>query len=251
MSIKDILYLGDTDLRQQAGYLAGVMSCSGISFDYLPSNLSFDEKLLKNSYKAVVLSDYPSSNFTASQLEKLAEMVKDGTGLIMIGGWESFQGLDGNYSSTPLADILPVNISDSDDRMNVSSPLLISRELPHPVISELPFDKQAPVIGGLNRVTPKPNSEVILRGVKFTASKTESSYTFTQGESYPLLITGFCGKSRTAAFTSDVAPHWAGPLIDWGDARVNAQADGAEAIEVGNYYTQFFSNILKWLTKEI
>ncbi|WP_227806819.1 glutamine amidotransferase [Sedimentisphaera cyanobacteriorum] len=250
--MKDILYLGDTDLRQQGGYLAGIMSYSGMSFDYLASNLPFDENLLKNSYKAVVISDYPSSNFTASQLEQLAAKVKQGTGLIMIGGWESFQGLEGNYSDTALAEILPVSISENDDRMNCSSPLLISRESLHPAVSELPFDKQTPVIGGLNKVTPKPNSDVILKAVKFSAGKTESSsYNFSEEKSYPLLITGSSGSSRTAAFTSDVAPHWAGQLLDWGETRIHAQAEGAEAIEVGNYYAQFFRNILKWLMKEI
>jgi hypothetical protein len=51
----------------------------------------------------------------------------------------------------------------------------------------------------------------------------------------PLLVTGQHGAGRVAAITTDVAPHWVGGFVDWGDARVAAQADGAPAIEVGNW----------------
>jgi hypothetical protein len=48
------------------------------------------------------------------------------------------------------------------------------------------------------------------------------------------------------AMATDAAPHWVGGLVDWGESRVEAQADGAEAIEVGNWYAELFSNIIKW-----
>src|SRR5512132_210429 len=72
-----ILYVGDTALREAAGYLAGVMHHFDIGFDYVPSEGSFP--LLEGSaYRGVILSDYPSKNFAAGQLEDLAVRVRGG-----------------------------------------------------------------------------------------------------------------------------------------------------------------------------
>jgi hypothetical protein len=44
---------------------------------------------------------------------------------------------------------------------------------------------------------------------------------------------------------TDVAPHWVGGFVDWGDQRV-AQAVANDGIEVGNWYARFFRNLLVW-----
>ena len=62
----------------------------------------------------------------------------------------------------------------------------------------------------------------------------------------PALVLGHHGHGRTAAFLSDVAPHWVGGLVDWGPSRVTAQASGAPAIEVGSGYAQFWRQLLTW-----
>jgi hypothetical protein len=67
----------------------------------------------------------------------------------------------------------------------------------------------------------------------------------------PLLVIGAAGAGRTAAFLSDVAPHWVGPLVDWGLPRVSAQAPGAPAIEVGAYYAQFFTRLVHWALADV
>ena len=54
-------------------------------------------------------------------------------------------------------------------------------------------------------------------------------------------------RGRTAALATDLAPHWVGGLVDWGDGeRVVAQAPGSWPIEVGNFYAQFIANLLTW-----
>jgi hypothetical protein len=46
---------------------------------------------------------------------------------------------------------------------------------------------------------------------------------------------------------TDLAPHWVGGLVDWGDdPRVAAQDQGSWQIEVGNFYAQFVANLLAW-----
>ena len=62
----------------------------------------------------------------------------------------------------------------------------------------------------------------------------------------PLLVLGNFSQGRVCALATDVAPHWATGLVDWGDARIKAHATYASPVEVGNWYVEFFANILKW-----
>ena len=59
------------------------------------------------------------------------------------------------------------------------------------------------------------------------------------------MVVGQHGKGRTAALATDVAPHWVGGLVDWGDRRVVQDVAGG-FIDVGNWYAQFFRNLLVW-----
>ena len=70
-------------------------------------------------------------------------------------------------------------------------------------------------------------------------------FEFSAGAESPLLVVGECGRGRTAALATDVAPHWVGGLVDWGDGRV-VQEVNAGAIDVGNLYARFFRNLLVW-----
>jgi hypothetical protein len=56
----------------------------------------------------------------------------------------------------------------------------------------------------------------------------------------------YCGDT-TLSGAADVAPHWVGGLVDWGDGeRVTARAPGSWEIEVGNFYSQLVANLLAW-----
>lgn len=243
----DVLYLGDTALDRAASYLAGVMKHYGIEFDYRSSDEKFTDELLGNDYQAVIISDYPSENFSQSQLERLSRQISDGMGLVMIGGWESFTGANGEYTNTILKDVLPITMQEDDDRINCPQPCLVEKNCEHEIIAGLPFDGQPPCIGGFNLLKVKSTATTILSARKFKAVHSGESYDFSpEPTSYPLLVTGQYGNGRVVCFASDVAPHWVGGLVDWGDERVSAQADGAEAVEVGNFYAQFFARIVKW-----
>ena len=49
-----------------------------------------------------------------------------------------------------------------------------------------------------------------------------------------------------AALATDVAPHWVGGFVDWGDDRVVQEDRRAELIEFGDWYGQFFRNLVAW-----
>ncbi|MHC4396051.1 MAG: glutamine amidotransferase [Planctomycetota bacterium] len=245
---KSILYLGDTELKSAASYLAGIMTFYDISFDYLPSDQKLSDSLLNAGYQVVIISDYPANNFSPEQLNSLTEMVSAGTGLLMIGGWESFTGPNREYNDTVLKEVLPVVMKDSDDRINCPQPCLVEKTADHKIIDSLPFDEKPPAIGGFNQFQSKPEASTILVARRFNVSRNQNEFTFTPFQKPdPLLVLGSFGKGRVAAFASDVAPHWVGGLVDWGDSRVvQAQAPAAEAIEVGNWYAELFANMIDW-----
>jgi uncharacterized membrane protein len=244
---KNILYLGDTALDQAACYLAGVMTHDHISFDYLPSNRKVSTELLQADYKAVILSDYPSANFTADQLKLLAGRVHTGLGLLMIGGWESYTGPNHEYTGTVLKDVLPVIMQPSDDRTNCSQPCLVEKVRDHAILGDLPFDQCPPGVGGFNKFQAKPEGNVVLNARRFKVWRETAEFKFKPSEEkIPLLVTGKFGEGRVACFASDVAPHWVGGLVDWGDGRVAAKAEGSIDIEVGSWYARFFANLVRW-----
>ena len=243
----EILYLGDTALNQQAAYLAGIMSYYDMAFDYLASDKKFCDEMLDREYDLLIISDYPAHNFSAKQIEVIVRKIEIGMAFLMIGGWESFTGAGGDYNNTLFAEVLPVIMKTKDDRVNFSSPCLIAKENDHEIIEKLPFEDDVPAIGGLNELTVKKDALNILSAVKYSVKKKGKKINLNQQKKYPLLVVGEYSLGKTAAFASDVAPHWVGPFVDWGTKRIKAIADGAEAIEIGNLYAEFFANLIKWL----
>jgi uncharacterized membrane protein len=242
---KGILYLGDTGLKEQASYIAGVMAHYKLGFDYVPSDAAFGVQLLDNHYKALIISDYPAANFGQGVLEQVAERVRGGMGLCMIGGWESFSGAKGEYTQSVLQEVLPVVMEVGDDRVNYSQTCLIEEAAEHEITAGLGFDIP-PAIGGYNRLRAKAQSQTILLARRFAVGRSGGRFTFESAGTDPLLVVGTYGAGRVAAYASDAAPHWVGPFVDWGDRRVAACADGAAAVEVGNWYAEFFRNLICW-----
>lgn len=242
-----ILYLGDTHLRDAAAYLAGLMHGWGWSFDYVPSHESAPVEMLDTPRALVIISDYPAARMDAAAQRKLIEQVAGGAGLIMIGGWESFHGLGGDWDRTPVGAALPVSIASEDDRMNCDQPVLVRRIAEHPAVAGLPWDSRPPVIGGFNRFAAKPAASVLLETQRFEARCVGTEFTFEPLDRHPLLVVGECGRGRTAALATDVAPHWVGPLVDWGVPRVAAQAPQANGVEVGGDYAKFLRQLLSWI----
>ena len=76
-----------------------------------------------------------------------------------------------------------------------------------------------------------------------------ANYQFDRTGTAPLLVVGRHGAGRTAALATDVAPHWVGGFVDWGDQRVKQDVGGG-AIEVGNWYARFFCNLVTWVGKD-
>lgn len=246
-----ILYCGDTSLESAASYLAGLMTHFGLEFDYVPSDEKISEGLVARPHSLLILSDYPAAQFHVELQQQVVQQVQQGMGLLMIGGWESFHGFGGNWDGTPIGSTLPVEISGSDDRVNFAQPALL-----HPTdwteeLWGLPWFLCPPSVGGINRFKPKSDSQVLLSVSPFRPyyNVVVKAIRWQSDSSAAALVTGKSGQGRTAAFATDVAPHWVGGFVDWGPSRVTAQAPGAGAIEVGSDYASFWRRLLSWTAR--
>lgn len=241
---KRIVYMGDTSSPGPADYLIGIMTRYALPFLYVPSGAQPPAEAFDNATGLFVLSDYASGDLSGDYMGKLCSCVKAGAGLLMLGGWESYHGLGGDWDSTPLATLLPVEILSEDDRRNCPQPVLIKKVAEHPILGELPFDRPAG-IGGYNEFRPRPDSQTILQGERFLVRYVEDHAEFSPAELFPLLVTSEGAGSRRACLATDVAPHWVGGFVDWGSERLHIDIPGG-FVEIGADYARFFRNLLLW-----
>ncbi len=182
------------------------------------------------AYDAIILSDIGANTIllhpdvwlhgktVPNRLKLIREYVAGGGGLMMIGGYFSFQGIDGKarWRRTPVEEVLPVECLPYDDRLEAPEGIIAEVLKPdHPIVAGL--DGQWPALLGVNEVVVKsgPGIEVIAR------------LPADQG-GHPLLVTGGHGAGRTLAWTSDIGPHWLpNAFVEWpGYRRLWRQALG-------------------------
>jgi uncharacterized membrane protein len=162
-------------------------------------------------YDAVAISDIGSNSFllgndtflrsqiTVNRLQLIVDFVRRGGGLVKIGGYMSFSGIDGRarYGMSPLAAILPVEMLAHDDRIEVPQGIEPEVVADHAATGDIPT--RWPALLGYNKTTAKSDATVIAR---------------IGGD--PLLVVNEQGNGRVLAFMSDVAPHWAPPeFMKW------------------------------------
>lgn len=248
-----VLYAGDTHLDGAAAYLAAMMTRWDLDYHYIPSDRAMNADDLAQNPALFVFSDYAASSVSHESQLQIVEQVEQGAGLLMIGGWESFQGSDGRWRGQPVGEILPVHIAEQDDRINCDQPTLVHCAASHAITEGLPWAQRPPTVGGFNRLVAKAEAQTLLEVKRFAARHTGPSpedYSFTCMHSDPLLIVGQHGEGRTAALATDVAPHWVGGWVDWGLRRYPARAQTGQEVEVGDEYARFFHRLLRWTSGE-
>ena len=171
-----------------------------------------------DAYDCVILSDIGANSLllppevwihsrrAPNRLKLLKDYVLRGGGLVMVGGYLSFQGINGaaRFRGTAVEDVLPVSIHPYDDRLELPegiAPVVGDGAHAHPVLDGVGGD--LPFILGLNETVAKPDAAVLL--------------SLPPGEGgHPVLAVGERGQGRTAAWTTDIGPHWLpGEFLAW------------------------------------
>lgn len=205
-----------TEYVEGVGSLRAALEGGGWTVDYQPSHVAARDfpatARALSTYACVILSDigantlllHPDTFVRSKQLPNRLRAVRDyvrrGGGLVMVGGYLTFQGIEAKarYHGTPVEEALPVTISPHDDRVEApqgAKPRVVAAD--HPIVAKV---KGAwPAVLGYNRLTAKPEASVVA---------------LAGGD--PLLVAGTFGEGRSVAFASDCGPHWLPQsFVDW------------------------------------
>lgn len=238
-----VLYAGDSPVGGAANYLLGVLASFKAEVTHIPPERKMTERILAKDYHVIILSDYSFKNISRRVEIKLADKVKKGTGLLMVGGWGSFSGPFGGWKGSLIEQLLPVDCLDDDDRLNFPGGASIGKFRSHRSIRSIDLS-YAPAICGMNRVLPKKKSKVVLHVRKILSNGERIRL---DKVCYPLLTVSSDASVKTAAFSCDFAPHWCGGLVDWGKVTLRLPVNSKISIQVGDFYVRLIREILEWL----
>ena len=231
--IKGFDFFSRSTYHESIEPLRNALDTNGVTTEYIPTTRAAREFPTSADeiaeFDVVVLSDVgyntlslPPATFdefeqVPNRLQLLSDFVYAGGGLIMIGGYLSFQGINGkaNYKDTPIEAALPVTMQPYDDRVERSDGVTpVVSEGAHTIVDGLP--EEWPALLGYNRVAPDSDATELVRV-----------------DDDPLVVVGSYGEGRSAAFTSDCAPHWAAPrFTDW------------------KHYDAFWAALVDWVARE-
>jgi uncharacterized membrane protein len=205
-----------TAYEEGVGPLKAALESGGFDVEYMPNHVAAtdfpDTAAGLAGYSAVILSDIGANTlllhpetFARSiprpdRIAAIGAYVESGGGLLMVGGYLTFAGIDGKarWAGTAVEAALPVTIATADDRVESpagAAPLV--RQLDHPIVAGLP--PKWPNLLGYNRVAARDGADVVVAV-----------------DDDPLIVAGTSGQGRGAVFTSDCGPHWCPPpFVSW------------------------------------
>ncbi|MDR3198226.1 MAG: hypothetical protein LBU34_10205 [Planctomycetaceae bacterium] len=165
-------------------------------------------------YHAYILDDLDAKAFKPEELQALADRVREGAGLIMLGGFHAFAA--GGYADTPLADISPVELRNVD-RQPLDAPIRQdihwSSIIPIPLILT-PEGRRHYVLRLI--MNPEKNAELwtrfppLLGANRFDKLKPGAVLLATGPENQKILVSQLFGLGRVLAFAAgDSTYRWA------------------------------------------
>ncbi len=189
--------------------------------DFANRNEFNEDWFVPGNYDAFIIGDVPASVFGEDRLRRIYACCEAGAGLMMIGGQSSFG--PGGYGSTPLASLMPVAMSPSDQQLTDSIPMVPTRAAQSllqiaPPEQNMSRWSELPPLEGANVLRLKAGTAAQV----YATSKTDM----------PLLVGQSTGAGRVLAFAGDTTWQWA-LQEDW-------------AVEA---HQRFWRQVIFWLTK--
>lgn len=218
-------------LRNQADNTGAVSDERELSLIPFPMAEIFSEKI--NTFDVVVFQNfgYSENGLSVAAYEKdIAEYVKNGGALAMIGGDRSFGEAPGRFGQ--LADALPVETAGPAD-LSPFRPRLTAEGLRHPVTALATGSQSTeaawaslPAVPGANMTRLRPGATALLEHPSASAD----------GKAAPILALWEYDRGRTLVLTTDASWYWA----------FTSHAGGAPT----RHYERFWANALKWLVRD-
>jgi uncharacterized membrane protein len=187
-------------------------------------------------FKVVVLGDLDASFLNAQQQRDLEQIVRDGAGLLMIGGQNSFA--PGGWDKTTLSPLLPVSLEKvTPAQINTPFvPELTAIGAAHPIFRNIAtyfltaegkkVGDTVPELSGCVALGPPKAGATVL-----AVHPTEK----VGGKPAPVLAVQQYGKGRTAAFAADTTFRW----------NLTLRALGKDSP-----YNRFWGQMIRWLASE-
>ena len=198
---------------------------SGLQLSGLPTDAATLEK-----FDVILLGDLDSSYWKPHAMELVIKRVRDGAGLLAIGGYHSLG--PGGYGATAMQGILPVVMGgrDAGQMTDPFLPVLTAEGRGHPIFANIdkffpsltspPQKVGLPALDGCVRVrSARPGAQVL-------AVHPEN------GGSMPVLVLGQAGKGRSAVFTGDTTRNW---------------QQVPHALDQESPFLRFWGQMIRWL----
>ena len=230
----NVLFLKGNYRYEQRPFVASLDASADIRVDYLPIRVGriavgdgrgggsvqsrieaatkdrapwIEDYFAPGKYNVFILDDLDAKVFKPEELQALAERVREGAGLLMLGGLHAFGA--GGYADTSLKDVSPVELRTVDRQpldgptrqdthwpgpiqMMPTSPSYVLRLVPQPT-KNLEVWRELPPLDGANRFgNLKGGATILAKGQ----------------QDQPLLVSQLFGLGRVLAFAGDSTYRW-------------------------------------------
>jgi len=183
-----------------------------------------------NKFDVFIFGDIDSTYIKPEQQELFARRVREGAGLIMLGGYHSLG--PGGYSGTPLGRILPVTLGGRDIGQVTEAflPVLTPEGVRHPIFANIadffPTRQGKPKLAGL------PLLDGCTRVERMRPGASPLAMLSSESGAMPILAVQPVDKGRTAVFTGDTTRKW---------------QQGPRALDRESPFLRFWGQMVRWL----
>jgi uncharacterized membrane protein len=181
-------------------------------------------------FDVFLLGDIDASYIRKEQQEMLLHRVREGAGLMMLGGYHSLG--PGGYAGTPLGDALPVALGNAKIGQYTEAflPVLTPDGTRHPIFANIagffPTRLGDPSIAGLPTLSGCTNVGKLKPGATALAAVSASD------DAMPVLAVQPFGRGRTAVFSADTTRRW---------------QQGPRALNQDSPFLRFWGQTVRWL----